>query len=267
MKRFKLSRSVKQWVISFILIDLAFWILIEVRCFVSPIDCSEMAGFGSYFFYLPWSYILQSLPIPIESFLLSLAIFGLFGTIIHGLLGAFLGCLFQRKQVSWITSIAIAFLILVVLAFAFTKWEHEKELARETSTELWAIYDFRSGFLEFSEVKWLTGEEAIEAAKADGACMIEEACAPNGFYIDIEEGRTNWVLRDTEDTEVILIVCPESGCQESEPISFDEYLEAHNLCKEDRLSCPYYNIGNEYELFDVTSNPLGIIKMVERYVP
>lgn len=226
-------------------------------CLNSPVDCLEAASFGSYAFYLPWSLI----PLPVElitpewlsSFLIDWTWASIipFWISIHAGLG-FLMAFVWRKPIRWWISILFAFTFLFSLAAIFNYLQFRQEMARETYTQLWAIYDVREGY--------------IKSTNAEISVCENNTC-PNGYRLNLVDGYTESFMLNSQDAEVTLIQCTDAGCEANYKVTFDDYLAIRQQCQEDLMSCPVYGIGGEYDLFEVTSNPRGILHMEQVYLP
>lgn len=244
--------KIKQWVLSFLLVDLVFWLFILGTCAVSPVDCLESSTFGPYFFYLPWSLIpqlwLQNFTSEWISVLSPIPLL----ILIHAVLGIVVS-LVWRKPVRWWVSISFAFIFIFSSAAVFTYVESKNELARETTTQLWAIYDIQDEYIKSTKVE-------MAPCEGDNTC-------PNGYRLNFDEGYGEW-FTDNKNAEVTLIQCPaEGGCAADYKTTFDDYLAIRSQCQEDPLTCTVYGIGGDYDLFNVTFNSKGILHMEQVYLP
>lgn len=243
-----------QWILSFLLVDLLFWLLILGSCALSPIDCLESATFGPYFFYLPWSLIPQPWWPNFSSDWISIMSPVPFWILIHVGLG-FLVSKVWRKPVKWWASIFFALVFLIASSILFGTLEYKQEMARETQTQLWVIYDI-SG----SHVKGAQAQMTL--------CDGSEGNCPGGFHLAIEEGYAEWLIADSSDAPVTLIQCVEpDGCTPNYETTFEDYLAIREACLEDLLACPVYGVGGEFDLFQVTFDPRRILKMEQVYLP
>lgn len=237
-------KSIKQWVLSFLLVDLAFWLWVGGTCLFQSVECADTWAFGSYFFYLPWSMLLGFLPSFAFWFLMPLS---------HALLGAALGFVSQKRRLSWVVTFFIALVVLIGVSVLFGRIDRQQEIERETTTHLWKITNATEDSISYQTAQWLTKPDA-----------------PNGFELLLEEGDGTQYLENTNET-VVKVLCYREGCAEEEvdgyvTLTYDEYVESRNLCLASPLDCPYYSVGST-DLFDVTLSPVGIVLMVERYLP
>lgn len=243
--------SVKQFAISFLLIDFLVWLLVGGTCAFSYEDCADISVFGPFFYYLPWSQILSSAEnIPflsqIESFPVSMTFIILFLSSIHAGMGALLGFLLRKNKVSWKFSIFLSALILIVTAVFFARIFDREELENSTQVQLWEVLDAEPDKITFQV-----------------ANMIEDDSEPNGFELVAEEGVTTHYYESFEGTEVILIDASDTGLKNT--ISYEEYLEARTVCQAG--PCDYYDIGGIYDLFEVTYNRESVLSMEQVYLP
>lgn len=237
-------KSVKQWILSFLIIDAAFWLWVGGTCLFDSVECADTWAFGSYFFYLPWSTLLGFLPA--AAFFISMILS-------HALLGAILGVILQKRPLHLLVKICIALVVLIGISVLFGNIERQQEIERETSTHLWKITDSTESSISYQTAQWLNRPDA-----------------PNGFELLIDDWQGTQYLENTNET-VVKVLCYREGCADEEAdgyvtITYAEYVEARNLCLESPLDCPYYSVGST-DLFDVTISPVGIVLMVERYVP
>lgn len=244
--------KIKQWVLSFLFVDLVFWLFILGSCIASPMECLEASTFGPYFFYLPWSLIPQLWLQNFTSEWISVLSTIPFLIFIHAVLGVVVA-LAWRKPVRWWVSILFAFIFIFSSAAVFTRLVSRADLARETTTQLWAIYDIQNGYTKSTKVE-------------KTSCEGDNTC-PNGYRLNLEEGYVEW-FTDNQDADVTLIQCTaESGCAADYKTTFDDYLAIRSQCKEDPLTCTVYGIGSDYDLFNVTFNSEGILHMEQVYLP
>lgn len=227
------AKSIKIWTISFLSFDLLFWLYVGYSCIADPISCSEIAMFGGYFYYLPFTLLPLTIPIPIWS-------------IIHGLIGALIGWLLRNHVVRWWIAVIISGALLFGTSFVLSQWQLHKELDRETITQVWVVNDASSSQLQFSTAKKLS----------DGK-------------LDIEEGEITLYLEsyDTSHTKVDLLTCDQPNCTDDITISYKEYLEAKTTCHKNKATCPYKDLGTFPTVFEVTSNPKEIITMRQIILP
>lgn len=250
----KTIRPQIQWVISFLVVDLIFWILVLGSCVLSPVDCLESATFAPYAFYLPWSLISQPWLPNFASDWMSVLSPIPFLVLIHAGLGV-LAAMLWKKPVKWWMSISFALIFLIGTSFLLSTLQYQKEMARETRTQLWAIYDI--------------GQNYVKGAQAEmTSCQEEDEFCPGGFRLEIEEGVTEWWMENSSDAPVTLIQCSGSqGCESNYETDFEDYLRIREACKDDFVSCPVYGIGGEFDFFRVTFNPRGILEMEQVYLP
>lgn len=237
-------KSIKQWILSFLLIDFVFWVWVGSTCLFRSVECADTLAFGSYFFYLPWSALLGFFP--------SVAFFTAI-ILSHALLGAILGVVLQKRRLSWVVTICSALVVLIGVSILFGNIYRQQEIERETTMHLWKITNATENFISYNTAQWFTRPEA-----------------PNGFELKIEEGEGTQYLENTNET-VVKVLCYHEGCADEEvdeyvTITYDEYVVVRDLCLAFPLDCPYYSVGST-DLFDVTLSPVGIVLMVERYLP
>ncbi|MEI6510565.1 MAG: hypothetical protein WCO25_00795 [Candidatus Uhrbacteria bacterium] len=128
----KINPSVRQWVLSFLAVDLLFWLLVGFGCVTDPVSCLETWSFGSFFFYFPMVFI----PLPnlgaIGGVDVGMYLIPVFGILSHALLGLFVGWVLRKTRIAWFVSIAVALVVLFVGSFAAAYYNFKAEQARES---------------------------------------------------------------------------------------------------------------------------------------
>ena len=56
-----LHPSVRQWILSFLVVDAAFWLFLVGGCLVNRVECLESFTFGPYLFYLPVALLFDAI--------------------------------------------------------------------------------------------------------------------------------------------------------------------------------------------------------------
>ncbi len=247
-----LQRSVRQWTVSFLVIDAAFWLWVIGTCLFNNLECADTWAFGSYFYYLPFSTInfpwyasvTTQTGVVVASFLTLVAC--------HAAVGAVIGWLMKDKALSWVKSILISFAIVLIAGFVQGSIATTQEIERETYTQLWSVYEIDESSVTFKVAEWQV-----------------DADVNTPFYVE-EEGENWQALENTEQT-VVKVLCMSDRCKQEEDsyevMTFDEYLAARRACLDAPIDCAYYSIHVTPDLFDVTYNPTGIVLMQERYLP
>lgn len=253
----RIHPSVRQWVLSFLVADAAFLVLLLANCAFRPVDCLETFTFAPYLFYLPVVLLIDWLPNvaqPLASmpFWGTVAVLFLLGALSHALLGAAIGWLLRGRKVAPIISFVVAVAVVVLMTLGFSAQQAREEAARETATSLWAIERVSKSMISYHDA------------------TIVGADSPSTFELIVDEGTTTWNLENTGRTEVWLI-CNVASCEDEAVdgkvwMTFDEYVAVHNACAADPTTCPYYSIG-VLDLFEVVHDPNGIVRMVEVYTP
>ena len=108
------SSSEKQWVLSFLFVDLVFWFLVLWNCAFRPVDCLETASFGPAFFYAPFYFLLPELG-SVGGYATSLVVGPLFGLVCHALIGFVAGRFVFKKPVTKWLSVGVALLSVVAV--------------------------------------------------------------------------------------------------------------------------------------------------------
>jgi hypothetical protein len=109
-----LTFSEKQWVLSFLLVDLVFWFFVLWNCAFRPEDCLEAASLGTAFFYAPFYFLLPDFG-SVGGYAASLVTGPLFGFLCHAFIGFATGRFVFRKPVPKWVSIGVALLTIAVI--------------------------------------------------------------------------------------------------------------------------------------------------------
>mgnify|MGYP006919655060 CR=1 FL=1 len=164
--------SVRQWVLSFLAVDLLFWVLVGWGCVSDPVSCLETWTFGSYFFYFPVIFI----PVPdlgdIGGIATSTYLFPLIGIATHVLFGAFVGWVLRKTSLAWAVSLAVSVVVLFAGSYGAAYYNYQAEMAREsvpsapTSEELtwtdWEEYADPQGLFTFQRAPGMGYASAAE---------------------------------------------------------------------------------------------------------
>lgn len=221
------AKSIKIWTIAFLSADLLFWLLVGYSCIRDSVSCFETVMFGSYFFYLPFTLLPWAIPVWLWS-------------VVHGLIGVLVGWVLRHHQVRWWLAVIIAWVVLFGTAYGFSYWQMQQELTRETKTQFWLVDNASKDELRFFVAQQL----------------------PDGS-LSLEDGHITYNLAafDTSRTTVSLLNCQSDGCSETTGLSYTDYLVAKTTCHKTPQACQYGGLERYPTLFEVTSNPKGIIVM------
>lgn len=249
-----IQTSIRQWVLSVLAVDAVFWFLVGSTCLFGSENCVDDFTLGGWMFYQPFSNIAFPwlLGISDQVMLNLLSVLTLVGC--HALLGLVVGWILQDKKIKWALSIGISFVVLIVLAFGMARLQNQQEIARETTTQLWAIDAIDQTSVTFRKAEW-----------------IDDTDPSTPFWRE-EEGNIWQSLENTQQTSV-QVLCYSDRCQpdvEGEvltSLSFDQFLAARSACLAGPLTCPYYSLAITPMLFNVTFSNGTIFNMIEVYVP
>lgn len=115
---FHFTPSEKQWVASFLLVDVSFWFIIFVTCVFSPDDCLANLTFGPAGFYAPFWFILQWVNLSSTSFALNLALIAVLGLFCHALVGWAIGFILRRYLIKLYVSIPVSVVCVMIIIIA-----------------------------------------------------------------------------------------------------------------------------------------------------
>lgn len=112
----KLHPSVRQWVLSFLVADVAFWLWLAVGCSLYG-DCLDAFTFGPYLFYFPVVLLLDGFTSVLRGmvdvpFFVMLALITLLGVTFHALVGAGFGWLLRERKIRWLVSVPLSLALL-----------------------------------------------------------------------------------------------------------------------------------------------------------
>ena len=223
-------KSLLKWIVSFLIVDLLFWAFMLFVCTSDSMSCFESIIFGIAFFYLSWIW---------DSFLNNMPWLVIIGVLSHVVIGALLGWLLRRKQISWIVSIVVALAVVMIPVVISARWQSQKELTRETTTQLWLVSDASR-----NQIKFNVGQQNGDT-----------------YLFETGMGSVNLEAYDTSDTSVQLLRCDDAMNCVSEAVSFSDYLTAKTTCHQDPSTCPYEGLETYPTLFNVTYNPKAILTM------
>lgn len=252
----KLHPSVRQWALSFLVMDAVFLAFALGSCVLNPVECLETFTFGPYLFYLPVSLLLDAASpaltwLSTVPFPAMVALLMALGASSHALVGGGIGWLLRDRKVSWIVSVIVAIVLTVGISYGLVMEEARKEMQRETTTSLLEIVEPTADAFSYRSVT-ITGD------------------TPDTLDVMVDAGEGWQRLENTSRTKV-QVICNVEACADVAvngyvEIGWDAYVAAHNACKADPTTCPYYSIG-AFDLFDVMMDPEGVIVMTERYTP
>lgn len=250
--------SVARWALSFLAVDAAFWLFLVGGCLVNRVDCVETFTFGPYLFYLPVAVLLDAVTTALGQQILwpfpaVVALLGVLGVASHALVGGLIGWLLRMRRVAWTVTVPAALAIVLGVSYVPALLERREEMRRETVTRLLEIVEPTADSFSYHEV--------TETLTPDGP-------GPVSFASD--EGLGWQHLENTRRTKVQLICnapsCAEVAVDGYVEIGWDAYVAAHDACRAEPTTCPYYSLGT-YDLFDVQMDPDGILVMTEHYSP
>lgn len=105
----------QRWILSFILIDVIFWLYTLIwYCGFNSDLCGVAVGFGVMGFYAPFAFLVPIVG-TIDSPVIEVLTASIIGSLFHGLIGLGLGLALRNRPVRWRVSIPVAFVILFVV--------------------------------------------------------------------------------------------------------------------------------------------------------
>jgi len=113
-----LTRSERQWIISFAAVDAMFWFLMLAGCILDPEMCGVGTGFAATGFFAPfWLLLLWSGPL-LQSVTAQLVAIGVVGLLCHCLIGWAFGRAQRERVTRWYVSIPVAFAVVMAISIA-----------------------------------------------------------------------------------------------------------------------------------------------------
>lgn len=160
----KIHPSIRQWILSFLAVDLIFWLLFAWGCVSDNMSCWETFSFAPIIMYPLTTIPLLAIP-PLESLLgplgviSSTIVFVAFGVLTHVLLGMLVGWALRKTRIAQFVSFAVALVVLIGGTYAVIYHNFRAEMAREsrpsapTSQEItwsdWEEYEDPLGLFDF----------------------------------------------------------------------------------------------------------------------
>lgn len=218
----KLNPSVRQWVLSFLAVDLIFWLLVGFGCVTDPISCLETWSIGSFFFYFPMIF----LPMPsldVGGIALSTFLIPLFGIVSHVLLGLLVGWALRRTKIAQFVSFAVALVVLFGASYAAVFYNFKAEEARESNPSVptheeivwsaWPEYGDPQGRFDMRvepSMKAVSAEEPYGQLGNDA--VIVAYTTDKASYHPINYSQNSWfVVSSSSMTEDACFETEESG--------------------------------------------------------
>lgn len=133
----KIHPSIRQWVLSFLAVDLIFWLLFAWGCVVDANSCWESFSFAPIVLYPLTTFPLLAIP-PLESLLgplgviMQTIVFVAFGVLAHMLLGTLVGWALRKTKIARFVSFAVALVVLIGGTYAVIYYNFKAEMARES---------------------------------------------------------------------------------------------------------------------------------------
>jgi len=103
-------KSERQWAISFLSTDLSFWLLMLGGCIFDAAGCGVGLGFAVAGFYAPFGIFT---PLFGDTYMREIISMGVVGLLVHFIAGWTIGWILRKRRVSWRTSIAASFGIVI----------------------------------------------------------------------------------------------------------------------------------------------------------
>lgn len=128
----KINPSVRQWVLSFLAVDLLFLLLTGWGCVTDASSCFESWSIGAFVFYFPVTILLMPFLGSASMNAVSGFLIPALGIVSHVLLGILVGWPLRKTKVAWVVSAAVALVVLIGSSFAVVYYNYKAEQARES---------------------------------------------------------------------------------------------------------------------------------------
>jgi hypothetical protein len=109
------TRSEKQWLISFVAIDLAFLFLLAGTCVFQPEDCGITLTFAPVGFFAPSWFWLMAIGFNFN-FTVDLLLLIMSGILFHGCIGWIIGFFLRQHPIKWFFSVPLAAVCVILIA-------------------------------------------------------------------------------------------------------------------------------------------------------
>lgn len=150
----KIHPSVRQWVLSFLAVDLIFWLLVGWGCVTDPVSCLETWSFGSFFFYFPMIFLPMLDLGAVGGVAISMYLIPVFGIIFHALLGLLVGWALRKTKIAQFVSFAVALVVLFGGSYGAAYYNFKAEMARESRPSV--------SVPSRQEIMWTDWEEYVD---------------------------------------------------------------------------------------------------------
>ncbi|MEN9558044.1 MAG: hypothetical protein RL141_413 [Candidatus Parcubacteria bacterium] len=109
------TKSEKQWVASFIVIDLVFLLLLAGACVFQSEECGIALTFAPLGFFAPFWLWLMWIGLNF-SFMVDVLLVIVSGIFFHGCIGWIIGFLLRQRSIKWFFSIPLAIVCVILMA-------------------------------------------------------------------------------------------------------------------------------------------------------
>lgn len=225
----KINPSVRQWILSFLAVDLIFWVLVGWGCVSDPVSCLETWSFGSFFFYFPATFFLAALPDlgSLRGISTDLYLLPFVGIALHALLGGLVGFAMRKTRLAWVVSIAVSLVVLFAGTYVAAYYNFQAEQERESSLSVpttreivWSDWEEYADSLMLFDFRFAPGMGVVSAGEpfshlADVAIAYSTSEAS---YLQPNYSQDSWFVVSSQPVD-------ESACYASingEQLAFDD---------------------------------------------
>ncbi len=217
----KIHPSVRQWVLSFLAVDLIFWLLVGWGCVTDAHSCLETWSFGSYFFYFPMIFV----PMPdlgaVGGVATSTYLIPVFGIFFHVLLGLLVGWALRKRKIAQFVSFAVALVVLFGGSYGVAYYNYQAEMSREsgenripTQQELtwmdWEEYVDPEGRFSLQRAFDMTPVAAVSPYNVLSDVTVAYS-TDKASYLQPNYSQDSWFIVSTADVEKDVCFAPEEA--------------------------------------------------------
>ena len=210
----KMHPSIRQWVFSFLAVDLIFWMLFAWGCVTDANSCWESFSFAPIVLYPLTTFPLIAVS-SVQSLLGRLdvipttIVFVAFGILTHVLLGTLVGWALRKTKISPFVSFAVALVVLIGTTCAVTYYNFQAEMARESKPPVpthedivwstWPEYGDPQGRFDFRVAPGMT-ETSAQEPYSQLATVEASYASDSASYHPINYSQNSWFLVSSEKT-------------------------------------------------------------------
>ncbi len=223
----KINPSIRQWILSFLAVDLLIWLLFLWGCVADADSCWESFSFSPLFMYPLTTLPLVVLP-AVGTLLGSLGVIpttiiaNSVGILSHVLLGALVGFALRKTKIAWFVSIAVAIVVTFGISFGVAYYNFKSEQARESKPPVvtrqemtwvdWETYSDPQGRFDFH---FAPGMAVTDAQEPYGRLSTESVAVAyktsEASYHPMNYSQDSWFVVSSQAIDETACYAPVGG--------------------------------------------------------